>query len=123
MARLPGGPFASGAFVVAGVGSLAGARLRLAGAPEAARLEGDLEILTLSGTLSPSGAHLHASLADRAGRVIGGHVADGCLVRTTAEVLIAPLAGWRLSRAPDPITGHHELVVDRDEPGTEPPVR
>ncbi|MBK8321451.1 MAG: DNA-binding protein [Betaproteobacteria bacterium] len=120
-ARLSGGPFASGAFVVAGIGSLAGASLRFAGAEKAARIEGDLEILTLSGTLSPSGAHLHASLAGRDGHVIGGHVAEGCVVRTTAEVLLAPLEGWRLSRAPDPRTGYAELVVARQSDGAGKP--
>lgn len=77
------------AFVVAGIGSLKPARLRLAGAADARVLEGDSEILTLSGTLSPDGRHLHISVSDVQGRVFGGHVVAGCTVRTTAEVLIA----------------------------------
>ncbi|HEV7914821.1 MAG TPA: PPC domain-containing DNA-binding protein [Albitalea sp.] len=99
------------AFVVAGVGSLRGARLRWAGADEAATLEGDLEILTLSGSVSPDGAHLHISVADAGGAVRGGHVAYGCTVRTTAELLLLSLPPWRFAREPDPATGSDELVI------------
>jgi len=74
-------------FVISGIGSLSGARLRLAGASEPDHLRGDLEILTLNGTIARNGSHLHMSVADSSGRVIGGHVAQGCIVRTTAEVL------------------------------------
>ncbi len=101
------------AFVVAGLGSLSAAQLRFAGEPGPAALAGPLEILTLSGSLTPDGAHLHASVADAAGRVYGGHVCAGCLVRTTAELLIAPLPPGALARAWDPATGHAELVVRR----------
>ncbi len=68
-------------------------------------------MLTLSGTLSTGGAHLHLSVSDETGRVIGGHLAYGCRVRTTAEILLAPLPDWRFSREPDPDTGYLELVV------------
>jgi len=100
-----------GAFVVAGIGSLSVAELRLAGADTAQTLRGDLEILTLSGSISVDGVHLHASIADASGRVWGGHVAPGCIVRTTAELLLALLPDWRLQRAPDPATGYAELTV------------
>ncbi|KIQ22550.1 DNA-binding protein [Variovorax paradoxus] len=101
---------AEAAFVVSGIGSLRGARIRYAGVESAAVLQGDLEILTLSGTLSPDGAHLHISVSDAAGQVRGGHVAPGCTVRTTAEILIAWLPEWRFSREHDPATGYPELV-------------
>ncbi|HEY9022710.1 MAG TPA: PPC domain-containing DNA-binding protein, partial [Burkholderiaceae bacterium] len=73
--------------------------------------EGDLEILTLSGTLGAGGAHLHMSLSDADGRVLGGHVAPGCIVRTTAEVLLALLDDVRFTREPDAATGYAELHV------------
>lgn len=97
------------AFVLSGIGSLATARLRFAGAREASVLEGDFEILTLAG----NGSHLHATLAGPDGAVLGGHVAPGCIVRTTAEVLIALLPGWALRRGFDAATGCDELVVER----------
>lgn len=99
------------AFVLAGIGSLSLTRLRLAGAAEPCTLEGDVELLSLSGSLSPDGSHLHASVADAAGRVLGGHVAPGCRVRTTAEILLAPLPDWRFARVPDAATGYAELQI------------
>jgi predicted DNA-binding protein with PD1-like motif len=99
------------AFVVAGIGSLRGAHVRLAGAAQPTLVAGDVEILTLSGSLGAAGAHLHASVADEHGRVLGGHVAQGCVVRTTAEVLLLLLPALEFERTPDPATGFPELVV------------
>ncbi len=99
------------AFVLSGIGSLAGAQLRLAGAPTPQALGGDLELLSLAGTVAPNGSHLHAVVAGPDGAVVGGHMAYGCTVRTTAEVLLALLPGWQFSREPDTATGYDELVV------------
>jgi uncharacterized protein len=101
------------AFVISAVGSLDGARLRRAGAAGADVLRGDLEILTLAGTVAGNGSHLHMSVADSEGRVTGGHVARGCIVRTTVEVLLLLLPGWSFDRELDPATGFAELVVSR----------
>lgn len=101
------------AYVLSAVGSLVGARLRLAGAGEPEDLRGDLEILTLAGTVSRKGSHLHMSVANSQGRVTGGHVAHGCIVRTTAEVLLLLLSEWSFNREFDPATGFAELVVSR----------
>jgi predicted DNA-binding protein with PD1-like motif len=103
----------SAAFVVAGIGSLSSTRVRLAGAPDPTALEGDVELLTLTGTIAAQGSHLHLTVADDRGRVLGGHAAYGCIVRTTAEVLLAPLPGWHFTREPDAATGWAELVVRR----------
>lgn len=99
------------AFVLQGIGSLSVARLRFAGRPGFTELRGDLEILTLGGSLSPDGPHLHASVSDADGRVTGGHLGPGCLVRTTAEVLVALLPRHRFVRELDPATGYKELFV------------
>ena len=61
--------------------------------------------------IAADGSHLHLSVADAQGRVLGGHAAYGCIVRTTAEVLLAPLPHWHFSREPDAATGWTELVV------------
>lgn len=103
------------AFVVAGIGSLTEASLRYAGETTETRVVGPLEILSLSGSLSPLGAHLHMSVSDASGRVSGGHVCYGNVVRTTAEVLLAPLQEWSLTREHDAVTGFKELVVRRRE--------
>jgi predicted DNA-binding protein with PD1-like motif len=108
------------AFVLQGIGSLDGAWIRFAGMDEATEVRGDLEILTLSGSLAPDGVHLHISVADSAGRVVGGHVAPGCMVRTTAEILVALLPDAAFSREPDEESGFSELVIshvaDTDKP-------
>ena len=98
-------------FVISAVGSLSVAQLRLAGASEATVIQGELEILSLSGTLSPDGAHLHIAVADRRGTVIGGHLCAGSLVRTTAELVIGLLPDWQFSRELDPATGYPELRI------------
>jgi uncharacterized protein len=43
--------------------------------------------------------------------VLGGHVAHGCSVRTTAEILLALLPEHRLSREHDARSGFPELVI------------
>jgi predicted DNA-binding protein with PD1-like motif len=101
------------AFVVAGIGSLVIASLRYAGKTRESQLEGPLELVSLSGSLSPSGAHLHMSISDASGHVFGGHVGYGSTIRTTAEILIAPLPDWSLAREYDATTGFNELVVRR----------
>lgn len=98
------------AFVLAGIGSLSVARLRLAGASEPMLIAGNTELLSLGGTVAAEGVHLHMSLADAQGRVLGGHAGPGCRVRTTAEVLLQLLPGWDFRREPDPATGFDELV-------------
>ncbi len=105
------------AFVVQGIGSLSVAHLRFAGLDRPTVLHGDLEILTLGGSLSLDGAHLHMSIADARGQVFGGHVASGCTVRTTAEVLLAVLPDHMFSREHDARSGFTELVI-RTKPDT-----
>ena len=42
--------------------------------------------MSLVGTISTSGCHLHISLADSEGHMIGGHLVDNDIIFTTAEV-------------------------------------
>ena len=99
------------AFVLSGVGSLSAAGLRFAGAQQPQRLSGDMEILSLSGSVARNGSHLHMALSTATGQVLGGHVSPGCIVRTTAEVLLALLPEWEFAREPDAATGYDELVM------------
>jgi uncharacterized protein len=97
--------------LISGIGSLSVARLRLASRQQSTTLDGELEILSLAGTLSADGAHLHIAVADSTGKVIGGHLCAGSLVRTTAELVVGLLPEWRFSRELDPATGWVELEV------------
>jgi predicted DNA-binding protein with PD1-like motif len=103
------------AFVLSGIGSLSTADIRLAGAEQPTRLTESMEILTLSGTVAVDGgkttSHMHIAVSTSTGQVLGGHVAPGCIVRTTAEMLLALLPEWQFSREPDANTGYDELVV------------
>ena len=105
------------ACLLSGIGSLSVVQLRFAGATEARAIRGDLEILSLSGTLSADGAHLHIAVADSKGAVSGGHLCAGSLVRTTAELVVGLLPGWQFSRELDPATGYAELQISPQAQG------
>ena len=102
--------------VISCVGSLSRAVLRYAAEDRGTETFGPLELITLSGTLSTGGVHLHASIADAQGRMTGGHLMPGCVVRTTAEVVLALLPEWEFEREMDAATGFKELVVRRAWP-------
>ncbi|HMV65606.1 MAG TPA: DNA-binding protein [Myxococcota bacterium] len=100
------------ATVLSCVGSLSAASLRLADQPEPVTLDGPFEIVSLVGTLSPDGAHLHLAVADAEGHALGGHLTSGSPVYTTAEVVLGVLPALRFSREVDPETTYRELVVE-----------
>lgn len=98
-------------YVITCVGSLQKAHLRLAGAVAYSTWNTKMEIVSLVGTLFRGGCHLHISLADGQGNMVGGHVVDGCIVYTTAEVIVGEANGLEFYREEDPKTGHRELCV------------
>ena len=73
----------------------------------------DVEIVSLMGTVSEHGSHLHASLAHRDLSVFGGHLRPGCLVNTTAEIVLAELPDTVFTRERDEATGYEELAIRR----------
>ena len=103
-------------WVLTCVGSLSRVRLRLAGGAEHATWQGAFEIVALTGTLSRDGGHLHLAVADHQGRTFGGHLAEGCTVRTTAEVVLGADDLLLFAREHDPATGYDELVVRKRDP-------
>jgi hypothetical protein len=103
--------------LVTAVGSLNSAKIRFANQPNATEIPGKLEILSLSGTLGPDGSHLHLSVADSTGKTYGGHLMPGCLVYTTAEIMLVILEDYVFRRETDPTYGYKELVVEGAESG------
>lgn len=99
------------AWIAGCTGSLTDVALRYAGREETTLLSGKFEVLSLSGTLELAGEHLHLSIADENGAVLGGHVMPGCTVRTTLELVIGELTALSFSREPCPLSGYEELVV------------
>jgi len=96
------------------VGSLTRVSIRLAGAVNTLVREGKFEIISLVGCADPPRGHLHLGVADEAGSTLGGHLTDGCVVNTTAEVVLGELPGVTFRRQPDEKSGYHELVVVPD---------
>lgn len=99
--------------ILTAVGSLSRATLRFAGQSEATVLEQPFEVISLSGTLAKGGVHLHLAIADASGQMRGGHLMDGCLIRTTAEIVIGDLNQFAFSRVFDRQTGYRELTIER----------
>jgi len=67
--------------------------------------------------MGSAGAHLPIALADASGAMIGGHLATGSLVRTTAELVLGLLPEWQFSRELDSATGDAELRIRSCDPG------
>lgn len=99
------------AFILTCVGSLRHAALRLADKPDTTQYEGKFEIVSLVGTLSKDGPHLHISLSDGTGTMIGGHLQMGNLIYTTAEIVIGELTDKVFSRPIDTETTYDELEI------------
>lgn len=98
------------------VGSLSAASIRMAGAkPEHQDIrgyKGAFEIVSLTGTIaSDGGIHLHISISDAEGKVVGGHMKEGRIVHTTVELAIADGEPINFTREYDDATGFDELMV------------
>jgi uncharacterized protein len=98
-------------FVITAVGSLNEASIRLADQPSPTNFAGKFEIVSLVGTLGQDGVHLHISISDSSGKTIGGHLVDGCLIYTTAEIVFGDAEGLTFAREKDPETGYRELRI------------
>jgi predicted DNA-binding protein with PD1-like motif/glutaredoxin len=90
-------------FVLGVVGNLSRAAFQCPGRPGPSVLEGDLEIITLQGTLAPHGVHLHLSLSDGDCQVWGGHLEPGTLIRSGADLLVGLLQGNLAADGPIPL--------------------
>ena len=93
------------------VGSVERVTVRYADRPDGVALDGRREIVSLVGTLSAEGSHLHVAVSDGDGRTVGGHLLEGSRVYTTAEVVVLVFPTLRFAREVDPAYGYRELVV------------
>lgn len=98
-------------WIVTCVGSLSRYHLRFANQSAGRFGEGHFEIVSLVGTLSTAGCHLHCSISDQAGATIGGHLQEGCIIYTTAEIVIGIDKDLIFTRELDETTGFKELLV------------
>ena len=96
---------------LSGVGSLSHARLRLANRDFYSEYDGLFEIVSITGTVSVHGSHLHIAISDGEGKTIGGHLESGCKIYTTAEIVIAVFNDVIYRREFTEDSGYDELVV------------
>lgn len=97
--------------ILSSVGCLSKIAIRLADGKTVFEDEQPYEIVSVMGTLSKDGVHLHISASDSEGVTIGGHLKNGCIVNTTAEVVILEMKDIEFSREYDESTGYDELVI------------
>ncbi|HEX9388621.1 MAG TPA: PPC domain-containing DNA-binding protein [Anaerolineales bacterium] len=97
--------------VLSGVGSLTQATIRLANREFSSVYDGHFEIVSMTGTVSIHGSHLHISISDEDGKTIGGHFESGCKIYTTAEIVIAVFNGVVYKREFAEDSGYDELTV------------
>lgn len=100
--------------VLSSVGSLTHATLRLANRSHYNEYEGHFEIVSMTGTVSIHGSHIHVAISDGDGVTIGGHLVSGCKIYTTAEIVIAEFEDVVYKRELlENDSGYEELVVSK----------
>ncbi len=97
--------------VLSAVGSLTHATLRLANREYFSEYDGHFEIVSMTGTVSVHGSHLHISISDGDGKTIGGHLVSGCKIYTTAEMVLAIFDDVVYKREYAEDSGYEELTV------------
>jgi predicted DNA-binding protein with PD1-like motif len=97
--------------ILSGVGSLTHAMLRLANREYSSEYEGHFEIVSITGTVSIHGSHLHISISDEDGKTLGGHFESGCKIYTTAEIVIAVFKDVIYKRELAEDSGYDELTI------------
>jgi len=97
--------------VLSGVGSLTHVSLRLANREYFSEYGGFFEIVSITGTVSIYGSHLHISVSDGDGQTIGGHLESGYQIYTTAEIVLAAFEDVVYKRELAEDSGYEELVV------------
>ena len=98
-------------WISAAVGSLIAYTIRFANQSRGSTANGYFEIISLTGTLSTNGSHLHIGLSDGTGKMIGGHLLEGCKVYTTAEIIIQYSNKYVFTREKDGTTSWEELQI------------
>lgn len=98
-------------FILTAIGSLKQATIRFANQSNSTVLNDKFEIISLNGTLATTGIHLHIAIADKEGKIIAGHLDDGCIIYTTAEIVIGASEEFSFIRTIDKQTGYKELEI------------
>lgn len=94
------------------VGCLKKVTVRVADGKSILEKEGMFEIVSITGTLSKDGVHIHISVSDKDGNTIGGHLKEGCIINTTAEICLLSFDSIVFKREFDEKTGYKELIIE-----------
>ncbi len=100
-------------WIVTCAGSLTNYNIRFANMENGSAGSGHFEIVSLTGTVSKNGNHLHISISDSTGKTIGGHLLSGCIVYTTAEIIIESTGSLNFKREKDGSTPWEELQIEK----------
>jgi predicted DNA-binding protein with PD1-like motif len=112
LARLADEEALDASVILSGVGSFSTATIRFADHSESTILSGPLEIVSITGTVSKHGMHVHVSVSDHNGATIGGHLTEGSRVYTTIELVLLDLSQtFIFERALCPVSKFEELLV------------
>lgn len=103
--RIPAG------WICCGVGSLTDYHIRFADQQKGSRASGHFEIISLAGTVSENGSHIHIGISDSEGKTIGGHLLEENIVYTTAEIVIQSEDKLVFTREEDDTTTWKELQI------------
>ncbi len=95
------------------VGSLRELIIRPANQKKLLHLKGHFEIVSLTGTFADKGKHnhIHISVSDSTGNTIEGHLVNGNIIYTTAEIVIINNRNMIFTRVKDSETTFYELKV------------
>lgn len=102
-------------YMITCAGSLTNYSIRFANQPEASTGSGHFEIVSLTGTVSTNGSHLHISISDSTGKTIGGHLLDNNTIYTTAEIVIGETKEHIFTREKDGTTPWEELQIKKKD--------
>lgn len=105
--------------VLSSVGCLTELTYRTSDGVTVVNKSGHFEILSLNGTLSPDGSHLHISVSGKEEgsdeeKCFGGHLKEGCIVNTTCELVIKEIKNYKFKREIDETTGYKELEITNE---------
>ncbi len=98
-------------WIVTCVGSLTQTNIRYANQQVGSMMNGHFEIVSLTGTISINGSHLHIAVSDSTGKTTGGHLLENNHVYTTAEIVIGESNNFQFTREEDGTTPWKELQV------------
>ena len=99
------------AVILSCVGCVSEARIRDASGKTVRHIPKHCEIVSATGTVSRQRLHVHISLSNEDMHTFGGHLAYGCIINTTAEIVLLELESCQFGSEFDPQTGYQELAI------------